>query len=111
MSSLNKKQVIHIAEISNLKLTDSEIDKFTPQLSKVVEYVDMLNEVDTKDTKPTYQVVGLNNIFHEDSIDAINTLNQDKALSNTNSVHNGFFKVKAILEGRTDKRSSDVVSK
>ena len=103
MSSLNKKQVIHVSEISNLTLTDSEIDKFTPQLSKIVEYVDMLNEVDTKDTKPTYQIVGLNNIFHEDSIDAVNTLSQDKALLNTDRVHNGLFKVKAILNERTDK--------
>ena len=103
MSSLNKKQVIHVSEISNLTLTDSEIDKFTPQLSKIVEYVDMLNEVDTKDTKPTYQIVGLNNIFHEDSIDAINILSQDKALLNTDRVHNGLFKVKAILNERTDK--------
>lgn len=103
--SLSKKQVVHISEISNIALTDSEIDRFVPQLSKVVEYIDMLNEVDTKDTKPTYQVVGLNNIFHPDDIDVTNMLSNDKALSNTNSTHNGLFKVKAILEGRTDKRS------
>lgn len=100
---LSTNDIKHIASLSNLNLSDEEVTKFSPQLSKIVEYVDMLNEVDTKDTKPTYQVVGLNNIFHEDSIDAVNTLSQDKALLNTDRVHNGLFKVKAILNERTDK--------
>lgn len=103
MSTLTKKHVLHIANLSNLNLTDEEIDKLTPQLSKIVDYVGLLNEVKTDDVKPTYQVTGLTNVFHEDEIDPINVLNQDEALSNTDSTHNGLFKVKAILEGRTDK--------
>ncbi len=100
---LSTNDIKHIASLSNLNLSDEEVIKFSPQLSKIVEYVDILNEVDTKNTKPTYQVVGLTNIFHSDDIDVINMLSNDKALSNTNSTHNGLFKVKAILEGRTDK--------
>lgn len=103
MSGLNKKQVVHIANISNLKLTDKEIKKFELQLSKVVDYIKLLNEVDTKNVKPTYQVVGLSNVFHQDEIDTLNILTQDKALLNSKSSHNGLFKVKAILEGRSEK--------
>ncbi len=101
--SLTKKQVLHISNISNLNLSDSEINSFTPQLSKVIDYIDILNEVDTQGVEPTYQVVGLKNVFRDDQINPINTLSQDKALLNTDNTHNGLFKVKAILGGRTDK--------
>jgi aspartyl-tRNA(Asn)/glutamyl-tRNA(Gln) amidotransferase subunit C len=100
MATLNKKQVLHIADISNLKLTDEEIDKFTPQLSKIVDFISTLNEVDTTNTEPAYQIVGLTNVFHEDEVDATNIFSQDKALSGTDNTHNGLFKVRAILVNR-----------
>jgi len=102
MVKLTKKDMLHIAKLSNLELTDSEIKKFTPQLSKIVEYVSKLSEVDTKNIKPTFQVTGLTNVIREDKVLTQNMLTQEEALSNTDE-YNGYFKVFAILENRTNE--------
>ena len=101
MAKLTKKEVLHVAKLSNLHLTEKEIVKFLPQLSKIVDFIGNLNEVDTKDVKPTTQTTGLTNVTREDKVVSENILSQEKALSGTDNVHNGLFKVPAILSERT----------
>jgi len=101
MAKLTKKEVKHVADLSNLTLTDAEIEKFTPQLEKIIEFVATLSEVDTKDVLPTSQTTGLSNVMREDIVKSDESLSQEDALSNTEG-HNGYFKVKAILKNRTD---------
>ena len=101
MAKVTKNDVKHVADLSNLVLTDEEIAKFTPQLDKIIEFVSTLNEVDTSNVEPTSQTTGLTNVLREDVVKSENSLTQDEALSNTDG-HNGFFKVKAILKNRTD---------
>jgi aspartyl-tRNA(Asn)/glutamyl-tRNA(Gln) amidotransferase subunit C len=101
MAKLTKKDVIHVAELSNLNLSEKEIDKFLPQLSKIVEFVDVLSEVDTKDIKPTSQTTGLVNVLREDAIKSDQMLSQDASISGTDSSHNNLFKVPAILSERS----------
>lgn len=99
---LTKKDINHVADLSNLKLTDQEIEKFTPQLDKIIEFVGALNEVNTDNVLPTVQTTGLTNVTREDKVMPENMLTQEKALSNTDG-HNGYFKVKAVLENRTNE--------
>lgn len=101
MAKLTKNQVLHVAQLSNLKLTDAEIEKFTPQLDKIIEFVATLSEVDTNDVEPTSQTTGLKNILREDIIKSDESLSQDEALSGTEG-HNGYFKVPLILTNRTN---------
>ena len=103
MSKLTKKDVLHVAELANLKLSDGEIKKFLPQLSKIVEYIGQLDEVDTSGLEPTSQTTGLTNVTRRDLVRAENCLTQEEAIGGTDNVHNGFFKVKAILSERSDK--------
>ncbi len=101
MVKLTKKDVLHVANLSNLILTDAEIAKFTPQLSKIVDFVGQLSEVDTTNVEPTNQTTGLTNVTREDKVISENILTQDQALSGTDSIHNDLFKVPAVLENRT----------
>ncbi|OGH24882.1 MAG: hypothetical protein A3B47_02095 [Candidatus Levybacteria bacterium RIFCSPLOWO2_01_FULL_39_24] len=91
-----KINVPHVAKLANLPLKPEEERKFEKQLSEILNYFEKLKEVDTKNVETTSQVTGLENVTREDK--AINSLTQEEALSNTKSQHNGFFKVKAILE-------------
>lgn len=91
-----KIDVAHIAKLANLPLTDEEKKKFEQQLSSILEYFKKLEEVDVKHVKETSQVTGLENVTRKDEVTP--SLSQDEALQNAKSVHNGFFKVKAILE-------------
>ncbi len=103
MAKLTKSDVLHVANLANLKLTDEEISTFFPQLSNVVEFIGQLNEVDTNEVEPTSQTTGLENVLRIDEPDATICLPQEKALSGTNSTYNGLFKVKAILSERSNK--------
>ena len=91
-----KIDVAHIAKLANLPLTPEEKEKFERQLEETLEFVSILNQVNTKDVKPTDQVTGLTNVVRTDESAA--SLTQQAALKNSKSTINGFFKVKAVLE-------------
>lgn len=103
MAKLTKNEVAHVAKLAKLDLSEGEIKKFLPQLVSVIDHISELSKVDTSGVEPTNQTTGLENVFREDATVAENSMSQEEALSGTEEVHNGYFKVKAILEGRTDK--------
>jgi aspartyl-tRNA(Asn)/glutamyl-tRNA(Gln) amidotransferase subunit C len=103
MVKLTKDDVLHIAKLAKLRLDDSEIDKYASQLSSVIDYFSELSSVDTKDVEPTSQTTGLEDVYRKDEIIPTGSLTQEEALSGSDKVYNGYFKVKAILEGRADK--------
>ncbi len=78
MAKLTKKDTEKIQHLAQLELTSEEIDKFTPQLSAIVDLMNELNEVDTKDVKPTAKTSGQINIMRADEINALRCLPQDK---------------------------------
>ena len=85
MGSLSKSDVLHVAKLSKLTLTSDEITKYQEQLSKIVDYVSQLSEVDTLNLEPTGQTTGLENVFRPDEV---------KPPSLTND---GYFVVDKIL--------------
>jgi len=91
-----KINVSHVAKLANLPLTDTEKKKFTKQLEETLAYIENLNEVETKNVEPTSQITNLENANREDK--PVPSLLQEDVLKNTKSQHNGFFKVKAVLE-------------
>lgn len=103
MGKLKKSDVKHVAELAKLQLTSSEIDKFSKQLSKVLSYVEELDEVDTSKTEPTSQTTGLENVTREDKRKAEDCLSQEEALSGTDKTHHGYFVVPRIFEARSKK--------
>lgn len=94
-SKLTKVEVKHIARLANLRLTKAEVEKFAKQLSETLEYIDILNELDTKGVEPISQVTGLENVMREDK--AGPSLSQKEVLSGASDKHNNFFKIKAIF--------------
>lgn len=103
MVLLKKEEILHVSKLAKLELTEDEIERFTTQLSKVVDYVSELSEIDTNEVEPTSQTTGLENIKREDRSDSVSTLTQEEAVSGSSKIINGYFKVKAVLEERTDK--------
>lgn len=90
-----KINVLHIAKLANLTLKEEEISKFEKQLTDILQYIEKLQKIDTKNVEPTSQVTGLENVEREDI--AKPSLSQEEVLSNTKSQYNGFFKVKSIF--------------
>ena len=73
MTTLTQTQVRHIAKLARLTLSDAEVEKYAKELTSILQYVDMLAEVDTTNVKPTAQVTGQTNILRDDVIRAEGT--------------------------------------
>lgn len=65
---LTREQIQNIAKLARLAITEEEIEKYQSQLSSVLSYMEILNEVDTSDVAPTSQVTGLEDVFRADEI-------------------------------------------
>jgi len=95
-SKLDEEEVGHIAKLARLKLTREEVKMFCFQLSEVLEYMKVLNEVETGGVEPTAQVTGLENVFREDEVSP--SLEPNEALSCAPAREGNFFKTGVVLE-------------
>lgn len=68
MTKLSKDQVLHIAKLARLSLTDEEAEKFSGELSSILGYVEMLQEVKTDGVVATSSVTGLQTVLRDDVI-------------------------------------------
>jgi aspartyl-tRNA(Asn)/glutamyl-tRNA(Gln) amidotransferase subunit C len=90
--------VTSIAKLANLTLTPSELTQLETGLNQVLELVNHIRELNTVGIEPTSQVTGLTNVTRDDEIDQSRVLTQAQAISNSQSVHNGYFEVNAIFQ-------------
>ncbi|MFN4212715.1 MAG: Asp-tRNA(Asn)/Glu-tRNA(Gln) amidotransferase subunit GatC [Microgenomates group bacterium] len=93
-NKLTKDNILHLAKLSKLKLTNTEIEKYTKQLEETVDYVNNLNQLDTKNVNPTSQTTNLTNVFFEDGEENSQKLTLEEALVNAKNKKNGYFLVK-----------------
>lgn len=63
---LSNDQVKKVAKLANLPLTSEEENLYPKQLSKILNYIDQLNKVDTSSVEPTFNVTGLSNVMRKD---------------------------------------------
>lgn len=68
MTELTREDVLKLARLARLQLTDDEVEAYRKQLSQVLQYVAQLDEVDTTSLQPTSQVTGLTNVMREDQV-------------------------------------------
>jgi aspartyl-tRNA(Asn)/glutamyl-tRNA(Gln) amidotransferase subunit C len=95
-SSLDEAVVRHVAHLARLRISDAEAALFATQLSKVLEYVKQLNELDTRDVAPTAHALLVSNVFREDEVRPAWT--PDQALYNAPDRRDGFFRVPKVLD-------------
>lgn len=93
---LTSDQVKHVAKLANLPLNDSWVEEYSDQLSKILNYIDQLDQVDTSDVEPTYNVSGQTSVMRKD--EAGKSLSQEEALQNASNKKNGFFVTKGVFE-------------
>ena len=90
------KDVRHIANLSRLSIADSEMDTYTEQFNQILNYADILQELDTKGIEPSPYVLPISNVLREDV--AVVGVSHEEALKNAPEVHNGGFKVPRVIE-------------
>ena len=93
---LSREEVLHIALLARLGLTDEEVDRLSEQLSNILENFEILQQVDTTDVPPTAQSIALQNVVSDDAIAP--SLPSNEVLANAPQKEGDFFRVRAVLE-------------
>ena len=96
---LTREEVAKVAHLARLKLTEKELDTFTSQLGHVLQYVDVLNEVDTENVEPMAHAIEIHNVFREDTV--TESLSREAALQNAPLSDGQYYLVPQILENAT----------
>jgi aspartyl-tRNA(Asn)/glutamyl-tRNA(Gln) amidotransferase subunit C len=90
--SLSRDQVLHVARLARLELTEAEIERFGTELSKVLDHIETIGELgDMEDVEPTSHVVAVENALRADEPQP--SLPQEAALAAAPDVAQGGFRV------------------
>lgn len=91
-----KINISHVAKLAKLPLTAEEEKKYESQLSQVLNYINKLNEVDTKNVEPTFNVTDLNNQLRKDQ--TVPSLSTEEALKNASFKKNDLFATEGVFK-------------
>lgn len=94
--SLDKETVMKVASLARLKITDEEADKYGPQLSNIINFVEQLGEVDTDNVEPLASVVDITLRLREDKVTDGGYAKE--ILANAPEELEGFFVVPKVVE-------------
>jgi aspartyl-tRNA(Asn)/glutamyl-tRNA(Gln) amidotransferase subunit C len=93
---ISREEVLHIARLARVALTEAEITRMSEQLSKLLESFEVLQKVDTADVPPTAQSVTLQSVMREDEVSP--SLLPEDILANAPRREGDCFRVRAVLE-------------
>jgi aspartyl-tRNA(Asn)/glutamyl-tRNA(Gln) amidotransferase subunit C len=96
MTKLSREDILKLARLSRLQLTEAEIDQFAKEISNILQYTEQLQSVDLSGVEPTYQVTGLQDVTRPDEIVDYGPSPAD-LLKNAPHTKDGHFKVKRML--------------
>ena len=88
---IGREEVLHVARLARLALTDEEVERFRGQLSAILEAVGKVAELDLSDVEPTAHPLDLVNVWGED--EPRPSLPVDEALANAPESEGNFFRV------------------
>jgi len=66
MAKLTHDEILHLAQLARLELSDEEVVRLQNELASILDYVEQLNQVDVTGHEPTTQVSGLTNVMRDD---------------------------------------------
>lgn len=92
---INVNDVEHVAKLARLYLSEKDKENYSHTLNDILEYMDVLNKVDTSEVEPTAHVLPLKNVFREDVVKEC--LDKKLALFNAPEEEDGCFKVPRII--------------
>jgi aspartyl-tRNA(Asn)/glutamyl-tRNA(Gln) amidotransferase subunit C len=88
---IDREQVLHVARLARLELSDEEVDRMAGELSGILEHVDRITALDLDDVEPTTHVVALENVLRADEPEP--SLPRERALENAPDPADGAFRV------------------
>jgi aspartyl-tRNA(Asn)/glutamyl-tRNA(Gln) amidotransferase subunit C len=96
MADLTRDDVLKLARLARLHLSDDEVEKFQKEISEVLGFVEQLQQADVEKYEPTFQVTGLKNVMRPDEVKDYG-VGPEALLKNAPATESGHIKVKRIL--------------
>ena len=96
MSDIKKDTIKYVADLARLSLNPEEEELFAGQLKDILNYVEKLNKLDTKDVEAMSHAVSLGNVFRNDIVK--DSIDNEEVLRNAPKKEGRFFKVPKIIE-------------
>ena len=96
MATITTDDVQHVATLARLEFNEEEIEQFTHQLARILDYISKLNELETTDVPPTSHPLPLRNVVKEDV--AKSSYDRDTVLEGAPSTEEGYFEVPKVIE-------------
>lgn len=95
--NITTEEVKHLARLSNISLSEEEISDLRGDLENIVNYIKQLDELDTENVEPTYQVSENQNIWRDDEIDNYGVEKQELLALSGENVASDQIKVPKVL--------------
>jgi aspartyl-tRNA(Asn)/glutamyl-tRNA(Gln) amidotransferase subunit C len=96
MADLTREDVLKLARLARLDLSDAEVEQFQGELAEILKYVEQLNDVDVDGLAPTSQVTGLTDVTRPDEVKDYGYAPAD-LLKNVPATEDGQIKVKRMI--------------
>jgi aspartyl-tRNA(Asn)/glutamyl-tRNA(Gln) amidotransferase subunit C len=93
---IDRDEVLHIARLARVGLSEEDVHRFQEQLSQILDYFQVLQELDTSEVPPTSHVLPLQNVMRDDEPGT--SLPSQEVLANAPQREGDFFKVRAVFE-------------
>jgi aspartyl-tRNA(Asn)/glutamyl-tRNA(Gln) amidotransferase subunit C len=93
--TISKEEIIHIAKLASLNLSDEEIEKYTNDMQEILEFANTVNNVNTDDIKETIGINGAYNVFRKDEVKQ--TIGKEELLKNAPSQDEGMFRIPKVI--------------
>lgn len=94
--SVTRDDVAYMANLARLKVTEAEIDQFQSDMNKILDYMELLNQVDTENVAPLDHVIELPPNYRKD--EAREPLDHEEALKNAPDADSDYFRVPRVIE-------------
>jgi aspartyl-tRNA(Asn)/glutamyl-tRNA(Gln) amidotransferase subunit C len=90
-SMIGRDEVLHVAQLARLKLSDEEVERMATELSGILEHVERISELDLDGVEPTSHVIALENVFRPD--EPRPSWDRDEVLDSAPDPASGAFRV------------------
>lgn len=92
---ISRDEVLHVARLARLELTEAEVEKFTDQLSQILEHASIISRLELEGVEPLTHAVDRRNVYREDRVES--GLSREEALRNAPSQESDSFKIPPII--------------
>ena len=96
MATITTDDVQHVATLARLEFNEKDIEQFTHQLARILDYIGKLNELDTTEVPPTSHPLPLRNVVKKDV--AKSSYDRDVVLEGAPRTEEGYFEVPKVIE-------------